>query len=93
VFPSFRKVVLKGLKQARCKGCSAWDACEGKVTTSNLNAYACSIASRVTWDPWPWKMNKCLFIREIPFGIDLLKKEKNSLKRNVVVDVFDCIAI
>jgi len=76
-----------------CKGCSAWDVYEGKVPISNLNAYACSISSRVTWDPWPLKMSKCLFIKEIPFGIDLLEKERNSLKRNVVIDAFDCIAI
>jgi hypothetical protein len=76
-----------------CKGYNAWDVCEGKVTISNLNVYVCSIASRATWDPWPLKMSKCLFIREIPFGIDLLKKEKNSLKRSVVINAFDYITI
>jgi hypothetical protein len=90
---SFLKVVLKGLKQATSEGCSAWDECEGKVTTSNSNVYACSIASKVRWDPWPSKMNKCLFIIEIPFGIDFLKKERNSLKRSVVINVFVSIAI
>jgi len=39
-YVSFLKVVLKGLKQATCKGCSAWDVCEGKVPISNPNAYA-----------------------------------------------------
>ncbi len=68
------KAVLKGLKQVMSKGCNAWDVCEGKVNIFNLNAYACSIASRVTWDPWPLKINKCLFNRKIPLGIDLLKK-------------------
>jgi len=37
--------------------------CEGKVIISNLNVYVYSIASKVTWDPWPSKMNICLFVR------------------------------
>ncbi len=73
-FFSFLKVDLKGLKQAMSKGCSAWDVCEGKVNIFNYNAYACLIASRVTWDPWPLKMNKCPFNRKTPLDIDLLKK-------------------
>jgi hypothetical protein len=75
------------------KGYNAWDVCEGKVTISSPNACACIIASRMTWDPWPLKMNRCLFVREIPIGIDLLKKKRNSLKRNVVIHAFDYIAI
>ncbi len=75
------------------KGYNAWDVCEGNVTVSNPNACACSIASRVTWDPWPSKMNICLFVGEIPPNIDLLKKERKSLKINVVIHAFDCIAI
>jgi len=62
--------------------------CEGKVTISNLNVYACSIASKVTWDPWLSKMNICLFIRKIPPNIDLVKKIK-SLKINVIIHAFD----
>ncbi len=30
---------------------------------------------------------------DIPLGIDLLKKDKNSLKRKVVIHAFDCIAL
>jgi hypothetical protein len=62
--------------------------CEGKVTISNLNVYACSIASKVTWDPWISKMNICLFVKEIPPNIDLVKKIK-YLKRNVIIHAFD----
>jgi len=68
---SFLKVVLKGLKQAMSKGCSAWDVCEGNVTISSPNACVYSIASRVTRDPWPLKMSKCLFVKELPLLIDL----------------------
>jgi len=90
---SFLKAFLKGLKQAMSKGYSAWDVWEGNVTISNMNACACSIASRVTWDPWPSKMSKCLFVREIPPNIDLLKKKKKSLKMNVSIHAFDYITI
>jgi hypothetical protein len=68
---SFLKVVLKGLKQATSKGCSAWDVCESNVTISSPNACVYSIASRVTRDPWPLKMSKCLFVKELPLLIDL----------------------
>jgi hypothetical protein len=30
---------------------------------------------------------------DIPLGIDLLKKDINSLKRKVIIHAFDCIAI
>jgi hypothetical protein len=50
---SFLKIVLKGLKQVTSKGCNAWDVCEGKIIVFNPNVYACSIASKVRWDPWP----------------------------------------
>jgi len=30
----------------------------------------------MTWDPCPSKMNKCLLVRDIPPGIDLLEKTK-----------------
>jgi hypothetical protein len=46
------------------------------ITIFNPNVYAYPIASRVTWDPWPSKMNKCLFVREIPPSINLLKKRE-----------------
>ncbi len=67
--------------------------CESNVTISSSNACACSFASRVTWDPWPSKMRRCLLVREIPLGFDLLKKERNYLKRNAFIHAFDCIAI
>jgi hypothetical protein len=69
------------------------DVCEGNVTISSLNVCVYSIASRVTWDPWPLKMNKCLFVKEIPLGTELLKKERNSLKINIIIHVFNYIAI
>jgi hypothetical protein len=48
---------------------------------------------KVTWDPWPSKMSKCLFVRMTPLGFDLLKKERNYLKRNSFIHAYDCIAI
>jgi hypothetical protein len=64
-----------------------------KMIISSPNSCACLIASRVTWDPCPSKMNICLLVKDIPFGIDFLKKDKNSLKRKVIIHVFYCIAI
>jgi hypothetical protein len=60
---------------------------------SNPNSLACSIASRVTWDPCPSNMSRCMFVMDISLGIDLLKKYKNSLTRKVVIHGFDYIAI
>jgi hypothetical protein len=91
MFLSFLKAVLKGLQQVTCKGYSACDVCESNVPISTSNDCACSIALKVTWDPWPSKMNICLFVRNIPLGFDLLKKKKNSLKRNAFIHAFDCI--
>ncbi len=93
VFLSFLRGVLKGMQQTTSKGCSAWDVCENNVTRSSPNVCACSIASRVTWDPWPWKMNRCLFVRKIPPSFDLLKKKRNYLKRTALTHASNCIAI
>jgi len=90
---SFLKAILKSLKQAMSKGCNAWVVCEGKITIFNPNVYVCSIASKVTWDPWPSKMNRCLFIKKIPLSIHLLKKKRNSLKKDAIIHAFDYIAI
>jgi hypothetical protein len=57
----FLKSNLKGLKQVTSKRCNAWDVCEGNITIVSPNACVCLIASRVTHDPWPLKMNKCIF--------------------------------
>jgi hypothetical protein len=81
---TFLKAISKSLKHVKSKGCNAWDVCEGKVTISSPNVYACSIASRVTCNPWPSKMSRCLFIREIPPSIVLLKKEKNYLNKHAI---------
>jgi hypothetical protein len=63
------------------------------ITIFNPNVYACSIASRVTWDPWSSKLNRCLFVKKIPPSIHLLKKKRNSLKKDAIIHAFDCIAI
>jgi len=46
---SFLKTILEDLKHVTSKGYNAWDVCEGKVTKSNLNVYASSIASKTAW--------------------------------------------
>ncbi len=51
----------------------------------NPNACACSIAFSVTWNPCPSKMNECLLVREMPHGIDLLKKDDNSLNMKLIM--------
>ncbi len=47
------------------------------------NACVCSIAFKVTFDPCPSKISKFLLVREIPPCTNLLKKNKNSLKRKI----------
>jgi hypothetical protein len=38
-------------------------------------------------------MNNYLFVKDIPFGSDLLKKDRNFLKKELVIHAFDYIAI
>jgi hypothetical protein len=77
---SLLKVILKGLEQLTPKSWSACDVCEGKVIISNPNSLIHSIALKVSWDPCPSKMNKCLFVRDIPLGLTSWKKIKNPWK-------------
>ncbi len=77
---SFLKIVLKGLKQATSKGWSAWDVFEGKIIMLSPKSLVCSIASRVTWDPCPSKINRCLLVRDTSPSINLLKKDKTHWK-------------
>jgi hypothetical protein len=58
---------------------------------SSPNCCAYSIACSVTWDPCPSKTNKCLLVREIPLGINLLKKDNHYLNKKLVIHAFDCI--
>ncbi len=60
---------------------------------SNPNSFTYSIAFRVTWLPCPFKINKCRLLKDIPFGIELLKKAIDSLNKKVVIHAFFCIAI
>ncbi len=41
----------------------------------------------------PSRINWCQFLKDTPLGIDLLKKDRNSLNKKVVIHVFFCIAI
>jgi hypothetical protein len=47
----------------------------------NPNSLTCSIASRVTWDPCPSKMSRCLFVRDISFGIIPFEKRQKLLEK------------
>jgi hypothetical protein len=80
------------LKQTTSKGESAWDVYEGKMIIFNPNFCAYSIAFKVTWDPCPSKMNRCLLVWGIPPNINLLG-EKKFLERKVVIHAFDYITI
>jgi hypothetical protein len=60
---------------------------------SSPNYCAYSIASNVTWDPCPFKTNKCLSVKEIPLEINLLKKDNQSLNKKLVIHAFDCIVM
>jgi hypothetical protein len=62
--------------------------CDGNVIMSNPNSFACSIASRVTWLSCPSIINKCQLLKDIPPRTNLLKKDKNSLNRKVIIHVF-----
>jgi hypothetical protein len=44
----------------------------------------------VTWDPCPSKMSRCLFVMDIPLGINLLKKK--NFEKKVIFHAFDYIA-
>ncbi len=90
---TFLNVVLKGLKQYTCNGCNSYGVFDGNVIMSNLNSFAYSIASRVTWLSCPSITNKCWLLRDIPPRFDLLKKDKSSLNKKVVIHVFFCITI
>jgi hypothetical protein len=90
---TFLNVLLTGLKQNTSNGCRACDVWDGKVIIFNSNFGACYIAFRVTWLPCPSKTNKCQLVRNIPFGIDFLKKANNSLNKNEVIQTLFCIAV
>jgi hypothetical protein len=77
---TFLNVVVKGLKQNTSNRYITCDVCDGNVIMSSPNSFAYSIASRVTWLPCPSRINKCWLPRDIPLGIDLLKKDRNSVK-------------
>ncbi len=82
-FLSFLNVVSNGLKQVKSKGCNACEVWEGKMIVFKPKDFAYNIDSKVIWDPCSFKINKWRLVVEIPFGIDQLKKEKNSLKKNM----------
>jgi hypothetical protein len=78
---TFLKVVLNGLKQNIFNGYKTCDAWDGRIIMFNLNSYACSIASNVTWLPWPSKTNKCQLVKDIPLGTNFFKKIKKLLEQ------------
>jgi len=47
----------------------------------------------VKWWPCPSKINKCQLMRDIPLGIHLLKKNKNSLNKKLIIHALFCIII
>ncbi len=84
---SFLNVVLKGLKQDICKSCNAREIQLWSVTKSNLNAHVCSIAFKVTWDPWLFRI-KDLDLFPPSLVTILLKRLLNSLNKKIVIQFF-----
>jgi len=85
---SFLNEVLNGLKHETSKACRAHQVCDGKITMSKPNWWACFIAYKITCDPSPSIINTCDGWLEIPPRIDLLKKLKNFLNKNVIIETF-----
>ncbi len=48
----------------------------------NSNSFAYFITFKVTWLPCPSIINNCQLLKNIPPGIDLLEKDKNSLNKS-----------
>jgi hypothetical protein len=90
---TFLYAILNFLKQDTFNGCNACDVCDGSVIMFNPKKFAYLIAYRVTWLPCPFKINKCWLLKDIPLGIDLLKKDKNSLYKKVVIHALFYISI
>ncbi len=90
---TFLNAILNSLKQNTTNGPNACDVCDGNVIMPNPNSFTYSIASRVTWMLCPFKINKCQLLKDIPLGIDLLKKAIDSLNMKVVIHDFFCITI
>jgi hypothetical protein len=74
---------LNGLKQIKFKSCNGCELWKGKVIISKPKDCAYYIDSKVIWDPCSSRINKWWLVVEIPFGTYQLKKEKNSLKKNM----------
>jgi len=56
---------------------------------SNIpNSCACPIATTMTWNPCPFKINNCLFVKGIPLGINFFYKKTIISKANQVIHVF-----
>jgi hypothetical protein len=81
----FLKVILKGFKQLTSKGFKVLEVCEGKVIISKSSCCACSIASRLTCEPCPSKVNRCRRLVGVSLGIDLLKNDRNYLNKKLVI--------
>ncbi len=90
---TFLNFILKTYFETRHIYYNAYDVCDDNVIMYNPNSIACSIASRVTWLPCPFKINKCQLLRGTPPRIYLLKENKKSLNMKVIIHVFFCIAI
>jgi hypothetical protein len=75
------------------RGCKAWEMWKSKLTICSPNYYACSMASNVTCEPLSSRTNRCQFDGELPFRIYLLKNERNSLNKKVIIQAFACISM
>jgi len=53
-----------------------WEVCEGRVIISKPNYWDYFIASKLTCEPCPFKVNKCKWLLGVPPMIDILKMIK-----------------
>jgi hypothetical protein len=90
---TFLNVILKGLEQDTSNGCNACDVCDGNVIMLNPNSFAYSIVFKVTWLLSSSRINKCKLLKDIPPRTYLLKKDRNSLNKKVIVHFYFFIAI
>jgi hypothetical protein len=76
---SFLKANLNGLKQLTSKGCKTWEMWDGKVIISNLASYVCLITYRITCDPCPSIIRRCIFYwNKLPIT--------NRIKKNKILN-------
>ncbi len=85
---TFLNVILNGLKQNTFNGLKTCDVWDGGVIMFKLIYCVCDIVYKVTWLPCPFRISKCLLLKETPLETNFLTKENNSLNKKKVIHAF-----